>query len=156
KAGHDVPAILVTGLQDEHLLVEALRAGVRDFVPKTPNFLNHLEPIVSRVIRQVTTERDLAESRVLARENEARRRELEHEIANRKRVEQALREAEESLRLMVESIKDFAIFTVDPSGNIVTWNSGAEQLFVYSEAEIIGQKIAVLFPPEDRAAGVPE
>ena len=48
--GHDVQAILVTGLQDENLLVEALRAGVRDFVPKTPNFLNHLEPIVSRVI----------------------------------------------------------------------------------------------------------
>ena len=156
EAGHDVPAILVTGLQDENLLVEALRAGVRDFVPKTPNFLNHLEPIVSRVIRQVSTERDLAESRILARESEARRRELEHEIASRKRVEQALREAEESLRLMVESIKDFAIFTVDPDGNIVTWNSGAEQLFGYSEADIIGQKLAVLFPPEDRAAGIPE
>ena len=52
EAGHNVPAILVTGLQDENLLVEALRAGVRDFVPKTPNFLNHLEPIVSRVIRR--------------------------------------------------------------------------------------------------------
>ena len=54
---------------------------MRDFVPKTPNFLNHLEPIVSRVIRQVGTERDLAESRTLARENEVRRSELEHEIA---------------------------------------------------------------------------
>jgi PAS domain S-box-containing protein len=156
EAGHDVPAILVTGLQDEHLLVEALRAGVRDFVPKTPNFLNHLEPIVSRVIRQVSTERDLAESRILARESEARRRELEHEIASRKRVELALREAEENLRLMVESIKDFAIFTIDPAGNIVTWNSGAEQLFGYSEANIIGRSIAELFVPEDRAAGVPE
>ena len=47
EAGHNVPAILVTGLNDENLLVEALRAGVRDFVPKTPNFLNHLEPIVT-------------------------------------------------------------------------------------------------------------
>ncbi len=89
---------------------------MRDFVPKTPNFLNHLEPIVSRVLDQVRTERELAESRILTREHEARRRELEHEIAQRKRVEQALREAEEYLRLMVESVKDFAIFTVDPQG----------------------------------------
>ncbi len=156
EAGHDVPAILVTGLQDEQLLVEALRAGVRDFVPKTPNFLNHLEPIVSRVIRQVSTERDLAESRVLAREHEVRRRELEHEVAHRKRVEQALREAEENLRLMFESIKDFAIFTLDRDGHVVSWNSGAERLFGYTEPEVLGQDIAVLFPPEDRASNVPE
>src|SRR5262245_41988513 len=43
EAGHNLPAILVTGLHDEQLVVEALRAGLRDFVPKTPNFLNHLE-----------------------------------------------------------------------------------------------------------------
>ena len=75
---------------------------------------------------------------------------------SRKRVEQALREAEENLRLMVESIKDFAIFTVDHEAHVVSWNSGAEQLFGYSEADILGQSIAVLFPPEDRAALVPE
>jgi PAS domain S-box-containing protein len=154
-AGHDVPAILVTGLQDESLLVEALRAGVRDFVPKTPNFLNHLEPIVSRVIRQVSTERDLAESRVTAQEHQNRRRELEHEIAQRKRVEQALRLAEENLRLMVESIKDFAIFTVDKEARVVSWNSGAQQLFGYTEEEVLGQSVVVIFPPEDRAVLVP-
>ena len=156
ERGHNVPAILVTGLQEENLLVEALRAGVRDFVPKTPNFLNHLEPIVTRVLDQVRTERELAESRILAREHEVRRRELEHEIAHRKRVEQALREAEEYLRLMVESIKDFAIFTVDPQGLVVTWNPGAERLFGYPEKEILGQELAILFTPEDRAAGVPD
>ena len=143
-------------MQEEGLLVEALRAGVRDFVPKTPNFLNHLEPIVTRVLDQVGTERELAESRVVARANEERRRELEHEIAQRKRVEQALREAEENLRRMVESVKDVAIFTVDPAGRIVTWNPGAEHLFGYAEHEIIGRGIAVIFTPEDRDAGVPE
>src|SRR5271166_3396070 len=54
-AGYQVPAILVTGFQDENLLVEALRAGVRDFVPKTRSFLNHLEPIVGRVLDQIRT-----------------------------------------------------------------------------------------------------
>ncbi len=155
-AGHNVPAILVTGMQEEGLLVEALRAGVRDFVPKTPNFLNHLEPIVARVLEQVGTERELAESRVVARANEERRRELEHEIAQRKRVEGALREAEENLRRMIESVKDVAIFTVDPRGSIVSWNSGAEHLFGHAEHEIIGRGFAVIFTPEDRDAGVPE
>ena len=93
-AGYNVPAILVTGMQEENLLVEAMRAGVRDFVPKTQHFLNHLEPIVTRVLDQVRTERELAESRIVARENEERRRELEREIAHRKRVEQALKEAD--------------------------------------------------------------
>lgn len=94
-AGHNVPAILVTGMQEENLLVEALRAGVRDFVPKTQNFLNHLEPIVARVLNQVRTEHELVESRAVARENEERRRELEHEIAQRKRMEEALQEADQ-------------------------------------------------------------
>jgi signal transduction histidine kinase len=93
-AGYNVPAILVTGMQEENLLVEAMRAGVRDFVPKTQHFLNHLEPIVTRVLDQVRTERELAESRIVARENEQRRRELEREVAHRKRVEQALKEAD--------------------------------------------------------------
>src|SRR6516165_6390944 len=147
EAGHEVPAILVTGLQDERLLVEALRAGVRDFVPKTPNYLNHLEPIVARVLDQVRTERELAESRVVARANEERRRALEHEIAQRKKVEQALREAEENLRRMVESVKDVAIFTVDPQGRVASWNAGAEHLFGYAEREILGRGHGVLYLP---------
>jgi PAS domain S-box-containing protein len=155
-AGHNVPAILVTGMHEEGLLVEALRAGVRDFVPKTPHFLNHLEPIVARVLDQVRTERELAESRVVALANEERRRELEHEIAQRRRVEQALREAEENLRRMVESLKDVAIFTVDTQGRVASWNTGAERLFGYAEYEIVGRGIAVIFTPEDRDAGVPE
>jgi PAS domain S-box-containing protein len=146
----------VAGLQDEDLLVEALRAGVRDFVPKTPNFLKHLEPIVARVLDQVRTERELAESRLLARQHEARRQELEHEIAQRKRVEQAYREAEEFLRLMVESVKDFALFTVDPQGRVVSWNPGAEHLFGYVEAEILGQSFAILFTEDDREGGIPK
>ncbi len=155
SAGHDVPAILVTGMQDDNLLVEAMRAGVRDFVPKTEHFLNHLEPIVTRVLDQVRTERELAESRRAAVANEERRRELEYEIAQRKKVEQALREAEENQRRMVESLKDVAIFTVDPRGKVASWNSGAEHVFGHAESEILGQDVEVLFTPEDRANGVP-
>ena len=57
---------------------------------------------------------------------------------------------------MVESVKDVAIFTVDPQGRVASWNPGAEQLFGYAEPEILGRGIAVIFTPEDRDAGVPE
>jgi PAS domain S-box-containing protein len=154
--GYNIPAILVTAASDDNLLVEAIRAGVRDFVPKTKSFLNHLEPIVTRVLDQARTERELAESRLIAREHEARSRDLEQEISRRKRVEQALRDAERDLRQMVESVKDFAIFTVDCQARVVSWNSGAEQLFGYDEHEILGQDLAILFTPEDRAVRIPE
>jgi signal transduction histidine kinase/DNA-binding response OmpR family regulator len=62
-AGHDLPAILVTALQEDGLLLRALRAGVRDFVPKSPEFLDYLAPAVAQVLRQVATERQLATER---------------------------------------------------------------------------------------------
>jgi PAS domain S-box-containing protein len=154
--GHNIPAILVTAASDDNLLVDAIRAGVRDFVPKTRSFLDHLEPVVTHVLEQTRIERELNESKLIAREHEARSRELEQEISRRKRVERALRVAERDLRLMVESVKDFAIFTVDPQARVVSWNSGAEQLFGYAEHEILGQELAILFTPEDRAAKIPE
>ncbi|WP_435015511.1 response regulator [Tundrisphaera sp. TA3] len=60
--GIDLPAILVTGLSDEDTLIRAIRVGLRDFVPKTIDYLDDLTRAVDRVIQQVRTERRLAES----------------------------------------------------------------------------------------------
>lgn len=62
----------------------------------------------------------------------------------------------EPLRLALENIKDLAVLSVDSRGKITGWNAGAEGLFGYSEAEIIGQSFSTIFTPEDRAAGAPE
>ncbi len=62
QIGINVPAILVTGLNDEPTLLRAIRSGLRDFVPKTTAFLDDLSPIVDRVMRQVRVEQRLAES----------------------------------------------------------------------------------------------
>ena len=79
--GYDLPAILVTSVSDSNLLIEALRAGVRDFIPKTETFLDQLEPAVKRVLEQARIDRELAESKLIAREQAAKSRELEREIS---------------------------------------------------------------------------
>jgi len=51
------------------------------------------------------------------------------------------------LRLLVESQPDYAIFLLDPSGHVVTWNGGARRLKGYVADEIIGRPVLVLIPP---------
>ena len=74
----------------------------------------------------------------------------------RKRAEDALRLSEERLRLMTESVTDYAIFTQDAGGRIETWNAGAERIFGYTEGEAVGRDVAILFTPEDRERGAHE
>jgi PAS domain S-box-containing protein len=63
---------------------------------------------------------------------------------------------EELFRAMVESVKDYAIFATDAEGRVASWNTGAEAVFGYEEAEILGQGVSILFTPEDVARGAPE
>lgn len=77
------------------------------------------------------------------------------DITERKQSRRALRESEERFRCLVESVKDYAIYMLDPNGNVISWNPGAERINGYAEAEIIGQPVARLYPPEDVRAGKP-
>jgi PAS domain S-box-containing protein len=56
-------------------------------------------------------------------------------------------------RLLVESVRDYAIFILDPFGNVMTWNIGAERVKGYAAKEIIGKHFSIFYPPEDVAAG---
>ena len=67
----------------------------------------------------------------------------------------ARRKADEQFRLMVAGVTDYAIFTLDPVGNIDTWNSGAERINGYSQQQILGQPYQILFTTEDRERNVP-
>jgi PAS domain S-box-containing protein len=67
----------------------------------------------------------------------------------------ALREREEWARLVVEGLRDHAVFTVDGDGRITSWNSGARELLGYDEKEALGLDCAMLFTAEDREAGRP-
>src|ERR687885_568533 len=62
-------------------------------------------------------------------------------------------ESSELLRLVIENVEDFAIYTKDLEGYVLSWNPGVERLLGYTEPEWIGQHISVIFTPEDLAQG---
>ena len=76
------------------------------------------------------------------------------DITQRKATEEQLSASEERLRLLVESVTDYAIIIQDAEGRIEIWNPGAENIFGYTRAEAVGQSIALIFTPEDREQGV--
>jgi PAS domain S-box-containing protein len=63
---------------------------------------------------------------------------------------------EEPHRLLMECVTDYAIFFLDPHGQVAIWNAGAERIFGYTEAEIVGQHFSHFFTPEDVQQGIPE
>jgi PAS domain S-box-containing protein len=65
-------------------------------------------------------------------------------------------EAAESLRLLVERVKDYAIFLMDREGVIASWNEGLGRINDYSASEIIGQRMSIFYTPEDLARGLPQ
>lgn len=67
----------------------------------------------------------------------------------------ALQNSEERLRLIVESLKDLAIITLDVSGAVTSWNPGADRFFGYSERQIIGKHYGVFFTPRERRSNKP-
>lgn len=77
------------------------------------------------------------------------------DITNRKLTEEALRESEERLRVTLESAVDYAFMTFDIDGYFTGWSKGAQMMFGYEDAEVIGKWTELIFTPEDKAAGMP-
>ena len=65
-------------------------------------------------------------------------------------------DAADLYRLLIENIRDYAIFTMDAGRRVITWNAGAERLLGYAAGEIVGRTSDCIFTPEDLAAGEPE
>ncbi len=77
------------------------------------------------------------------------------DITAQKQAQLALRRSQDQFRLLVNGVKDYAIFMLDRTGHIVSWNTGAERIKGYRAEEILGRRFSCFYPREDVEAGKP-
>ncbi len=78
------------------------------------------------------------------------------DVTDRKIAERTLQESEERYRLLVQGVQECAIFQLDPTGHVVSWNAGAERLKGYTAEEIIGKHFSIFYPSEDQLDEKPQ
>jgi PAS domain S-box-containing protein len=78
---------------------------------------------------------------------------ITRDISTRKAAEQALHESEQRFRLLVQGVRDYALYMLDPNGIVSNWNSGAQAIKGYQAEEIVGQHFSRFYTPEDREVG---
>ncbi len=126
----DVPFIFFTSPHGEDAAIQAFKGGATDYIFKTR--LTDLAPAIKRALSDAS------------------------ERTRRRKAEEALRRSEESFRMMVESVKDYAFYLLDSQGLVASWNNGAERLQGYPSHKILGKPISVFFMEQEAAAGLPE
>ncbi|WP_235037606.1 MULTISPECIES: PAS domain-containing sensor histidine kinase [unclassified Novosphingobium] len=78
------------------------------------------------------------------------------DITDKREAQRELLESEQRFRLLVQGVKDYAIYMLDPQGHVTNWNQGAEAIKGYCAHEIVGQHFSRFYTEEDRQAGEPE
>ncbi|TGV15016.1 PAS domain-containing sensor histidine kinase [Mesorhizobium sp. M8A.F.Ca.ET.173.01.1.1] len=81
---------------------------------------------------------------------------ITRDLTEKRAQEAVLRRSQEQFRLLVKGVRDYALFMLDPEGNVVSWNAGAERIKGYTEEEIVGQHFSQFYTQEDRASGEPQ
>jgi PAS domain S-box-containing protein len=125
------------------------------------NMETHAAPIAlaDGTTAQLAVTRDVTELKTSADALLNLNAELEEKVIARTHELKAtlvrLQESERSFELLVDSVTDYALYMLDPAGNIVSWNSGARRIKGYEAQEIIGKNFERFYSEEDRAAGIP-
>ncbi|MBV8121694.1 MAG: PAS domain S-box protein [Alphaproteobacteria bacterium] len=113
-----------------------------------------------RLIGAVNMLVDITDSKIaeqaLRRLNTILEQNVEEQTEALKLTSAKLTESERDLRMLVQSVTDYAIFMLDTEGTVVSWNAGAERIKGYTAEEIIGQHFSRFYTDKDRAEGVPQ
>src|SRR5690606_24214839 len=118
-SGKDLPFIIVSGSVGEQVAIEAMKAGAHDFFSK-----NNLTRLCAAIDREVK------EARVRRERGAAVRQ---------------LRQPEERYRLVLQHVRDYAIFFLDEVGRVATWSEGARRIFRFEEAEAVGRPLSTFY-----------
>jgi PAS domain S-box-containing protein len=81
---------------------------------------------------------------------------ITRDISEKKEAERALFDSEQRFRMLVQGVRDYAIYMLDRNGNVSNWNTGAAAIKGYTEEEIVGQHFSRFYTEEDRANGEPQ
>jgi PAS domain S-box-containing protein len=125
------------------------------------NMETHAAPIAltDGTLGQLAITRDVTELKNSGSALQLLNAELEEKVCERTRALETalnrLKESERSFELLVDSVTDYAIYMLDPTGHIVSWNSGARRIKGYAATEIIGRHFQCFYSEEDREAGIP-
>jgi PAS domain S-box-containing protein len=77
------------------------------------------------------------------------------DLSERQATREALHRSEQSFRLLVQGVRDYAIYMLDPQGKVASWNPGAQRFKGFSDTEIIGQHFSRFYSEEDQASALP-
>jgi len=137
------PIIFITAQHDEGLATRSYELGAVDYIstPVNGEILRAKAAVFVELFRKTEENRWQAELLRLA------------EQRLRRQAEEKLWRADEQFRLVVESVSDYAIFSLDATGVIATWNAGAERLFGFTENEAVGRDAVMLVPEDQRDDG---
>ncbi len=120
-----IPIILLSARAGEESRVEGLQQGADDYL---------IKPFSAReLLARVGAHLEMARMRQEAAEQ--------------------IRQSEERFGVIVEGVQDYAIFLLDPEGNVVSWNAGAQRIKGYKAEEIVGRNFSIFYSPEDRDGG---
>jgi PAS domain S-box-containing protein len=80
---------------------------------------------------------------------------ITRDISDKKAIDEELLASEQRFRLLVQGVKDYAIYLLDPEGRVTNWNAGAQAIKGYTEAEVVGRHFSIFYTEEDQANGAP-
>ncbi|HWI15077.1 MAG TPA: PAS domain S-box protein, partial [Burkholderiales bacterium] len=136
-----IPVLVLSAKADDALRIKLLEHDAQDYVVKPFS----AQELVARARNLVAMKRSQEQLEVAVGQLEAQSRNKSDQLV----------QSEQRFRLMVESVRDYAIFMLSSGGKVASWNLGAERLTGYSEAEVLGRDVSAFYTEDDRRRGRP-